>query len=80
MKATLEVTLPWILLLALVVHAGAHLAIAAGFLKRRAFKRAAIALVVPPLAPLWAWKDGMRSRVVAWLAALAVYAIGVAIS
>jgi len=42
--------------------------------------RGPIAFVVPPLAPVWGWQLGMRSRVYAWAGALAVYALGVAVS
>jgi hypothetical protein len=70
--------LPWILLGALVVHAGAHCAIAATFATKRDWRRAALAFVLPPLAPVWGWRSGMRTLVYAWTVALAAYAIGVA--
>lgn len=77
-STTLKVVLPWLLLLALVTHAGAHVAIAARFAIARDWRRAAFALFLPPLAPVWGWRAGMRALVYAWTGALAVYALGVA--
>jgi hypothetical protein len=76
----LTVALPWLLLLALVVHVGAHVAIVVGFVGAREWTRAAIAFFVAPLAPVWGWRAGMHRRVYAWCAALAVYAVGVALA
>jgi hypothetical protein len=42
--------------------------------------RALVGLLVPPLAPWWAWQAGLRARTIVWGAALALYAIGVAVS
>ncbi len=42
--------------------------------------RALVGLLVPPLAPWWAWQAGLRARTIVWGAALALYAIGVAFS
>lgn len=74
----------------LVVLAGAHVAIAVGLglAPRRAGRtradahvlRALVGLLVPPLAPWWAWQAGLRTRTIVWGAALALYAIGVAVS
>ena len=70
--------LPWLLLLALVTHAAAHVAIAVRLAIAREWRCAALALFVPPLAPVWGWRAGMRALVYAWTGALAVYALGVA--
>ena len=67
--------LPYALLVALVAHFAAHVAIVSGLASKRAWMRAALAFVVPPLAPWWGWEAGMRRRVIAWGAALAAYAI-----
>jgi hypothetical protein len=72
--------LPWALLAALFVHCGAHLVIAAAFVRRREWKHALLAFFVPPLAPWWGWRAGMRRQVYVWSAALAVYALGVAVA
>jgi hypothetical protein len=66
------------LLLALLTHAGAHLALAIGFARKREWRRAALGFVLPPLAPLYGWRAGMRAATYAWTATLAVYALGVA--
>jgi hypothetical protein len=73
--------LSWLLAIALLVHASAHVAIAAGLARSPGpWWRGPIALVVPPLAPVWGWRGGMRARVYAWTGALALYALGVAVS
>jgi hypothetical protein len=54
----------------------AHAALVAGLARRPPRWRAAVALVVPPLAPAWGW--AMRGRVIAWSLALAAYAMGIA--
>jgi hypothetical protein len=69
-----------LLLVALVVFVAAHLALVAGIARREAWWRAGVALVVAPLAPWWGWHAGMRRRTIAWGAALAVYAAGLAIA
>lgn len=70
--------LPYALLAALVVHFAAHVWIVVGLAAVRGWARAALAFVVPPLAPWWGWEAGMRRRAVAWGSALAAYAILVA--
>ncbi len=70
--------LAWMLLAALLAHLGAHITIVARFALARSFGRAALAFFLPPLAPLWGWRDGMRAPVYAWTGALALYALGVA--
>ncbi len=76
----LSVLLPWVLLVSLAVHFGAHVAIIVGLVKERAFVRAAVAFFVSPLAVYWAWKAGMRRRVYVWSTALALYALSVALA
>jgi hypothetical protein len=66
------------LAVALVVFVAAHLALVVGLARRRPWWRAVVALAAPPLAPWWGWREGMRARTIAWGAALAFYAIGVA--
>jgi hypothetical protein len=71
--------LGWALAAVLVTHLGAHVAIAGG-LAPRSWGRALLALFVPPLAPVFGWQAGMRARVIAWAVALALYALGVALT
>jgi hypothetical protein len=40
--------------------------------------QAGLALAVPPLAPWWGWRAGMKRTTRTWGAALALYAIGAA--
>jgi hypothetical protein len=74
----MKTVLPWLLLAALVVHLVAHVVIAVAFARERSFKRAALAFFLPPFAPLYGWRAGMRAPVYAWTGALLVYALGIA--
>ncbi len=63
---------------AFAVALAAHVALVATFARRRAWLRAAVALVVAPLAPWWGWREGgkhARAFAVTWVAAVLVYAI-----
>ncbi len=62
-----------------VAWVACHVALAAR-IARVAWWRGAMALVVPPLAPAWGWRLGMRRGAQAWAAAIVAYAIGVAIA
>jgi len=61
------------LAVALVVFATIHATLAAGLARRGAYLRAALALLVPPLAPFWGYQAGLRRAAWAWGAALALY-------
>jgi hypothetical protein len=74
----LKAGLSWLLLAALLAHAGAHVVIAISFARKREWRRAALALLVPPLAPVWGWRAGLRAPVYTWAGGLLVYALGVA--
>ena len=67
----------WLLAAALVVFVGAHVALVVGLGRARSWKVAAVALVLPPLAPWWGWGAGLRKATIAWCAALALYTLGV---
>jgi hypothetical protein len=56
----------------------AHVALVVGLARRHAWLKAVVGLVIAPLAPWWGWQAGMRLRTMAWGAALALYAVGVA--
>jgi hypothetical protein len=65
--------------LAIVLGAfvAAHGALVAGLARGgRTRWRAPLALIVPPLAPWWGYRAGMRLRALAWAAALVLYAFG----
>jgi len=64
------------LAVALAVFLGAHASLVGGLGRRRSWKAALAVIAVPPLGPWWGWAAGMRRRTVAWLASLAVYAMG----
>jgi hypothetical protein len=59
---------------ALAAHVAAHLALVVGLARRRSRWRALIAFAVPPLAPVWGWKD-MPKRARAWAIAFGAYAV-----
>ncbi len=63
----------------LAVFVAAHVVLVAGLARSRAWGRAVVALLVPPLAPWWGWGAGLRAAAIAWCAALALYALGVAL-
>jgi len=64
------------LAIALASFVAAHLAIVANLVRRRAWLKAVAALLVPALAPWWAWDRRANARPLAlvWLAALVAYA------
>jgi hypothetical protein len=70
----------WCLASALTVFLAAHVVLVAGLARRRAWGRAVVALLVPPLAPWWGYREGLRVATIAWCAALAVYALGVIVA
>jgi hypothetical protein len=70
----MDMTIGVALALALTVFAGAHVAIVGGLARRRAWRKALAALLVPPLAPWWAFRLGMRARAYVWLGAVGAYA------
>jgi hypothetical protein len=53
----------------------AHLAIVVGLGRRPPRSRSVVALIVPPLAPYWALREGMSVRGGLWLAAALTYAV-----
>jgi hypothetical protein len=61
----------------LAAFVAAHGMLVGGLARRRAWGRAVVALVVPPLAPWWGWGAGLRVATVVWCAALALYTAGV---
>jgi hypothetical protein len=64
------------LAIVLLAFAAAHAALVAGLAREGTWQRAVLALLVPPLAPWWGYRAGMRLRALAWAAALALYAFG----
>jgi len=50
-----------------------HVALAAALLGREPWWRGAVALVVPPLAPYWAYREQMVLRAAVWTISAVVY-------
>jgi hypothetical protein len=76
--------LDWILVLSLAsafaVTVTAHVAIVASLARRTPRWRAPLALLIPVLAPIWAFAEGMRVRATLWCAGLLVYAAALAVA
>ena len=53
----------------------AHVRLLFGLLARRPRLRALWALLVPPLAPFWAYRERLRGWAAVWAAALVAYAL-----
>ena len=70
-----------LLVASLAALVAAHVALVIGLaqLKPRVWWRPLLAILLPPLAPYWGTRYGMRLRAYAWIAAIALYALGVAI-
>jgi hypothetical protein len=62
-----------VLLTAFATLVTMHLTLAIGLLRRAPRWRAALGLVVPPLAPWWGWREKMRVRSALWGVAAVVY-------
>lgn len=73
MSASMVLFLAVILAFAALVTA--HVLIVAGLFARHPRWHAPIALVVPPLAPYWAAREGMRVRSLVWLMGIVVYGV-----
>jgi hypothetical protein len=43
-------------------------------------RRALAALLVPPLAPFWTYRNGQRGRALVWMGLVAVYALTLVLS
>ena len=72
--------LSYVLLVALVAHAGAHVALLVTLARKKPRYRAVVAFVLPPLAPYYGWLGGASRLALVWLAGLGVYAAGVALA
>ena len=64
--------------LSLALFVTAHVALVAGLARRSPRWRAAVALVVPPLAVVWGNQEKFRTWCAVWLAALALYVVTLA--
>lgn len=64
------------LLLAFATFVTVHVAIVVRLLARREDRwRGAVALVVPPLAPLWSVQRGWKRSAVIWVSSVVVYGV-----
>jgi hypothetical protein len=65
--------------LAMLIAAHVSLVVGLALLRPRVWWRPVLAVLLPPLAPYWGTRHGLRRRTFLWLAAIALYALGVAI-
>ncbi|MBX3199181.1 MAG: hypothetical protein KF894_13705 [Labilithrix sp.] len=70
-----DIVIVALLVVAFALVITTHVAIAIGLAKRTPRWRGAVALVLPPLAPYWAWQERMRTRVGLWAGGLLLYVI-----
>ena len=56
----------------------AHMALSAQLFSRKPRWRGLLALLFPPLAPVWGWSAGLKVWTTLWLIALVVYVAGFA--
>jgi hypothetical protein len=68
------------LVLASALLVTAHVAITYGLAWRTPRWRAPVGFLVMPLAPYWAWREGMRVRAGIWVGALVVYVIATVVA
>ena len=65
-----------VLVVAFATLATVHVAIAVRLaLRARPWWRAVVALTVPPLAPIWAYREGWRRSATLWAAAVLSYTV-----
>jgi hypothetical protein len=63
------------LLVAFATLVTVHVTLAIALSRRAPRWRGPVALIVAPLAPWWAWREGMRLRCGLWGAAALTYAV-----
>jgi hypothetical protein len=63
------------LCLSLGLLAASHVALVAALMARQSRVRGLLALVVPPLAPIWGFEERMHKRAALWVAAFAVHVV-----
>jgi len=78
--ATRDAVLAIGLVVAFAALVTVHVATLFGLARRHHLAQALSGLVLPPLAPCWAFKQGMRARAVAWLASAALYGVALALA
>jgi hypothetical protein len=71
--AALDLALLGLLSAAVGLHLVAHVTLVIGLLRRKPWWRGLVALLVPPLAPLWGYEAKLRRRVTLWVVSLAIY-------
>jgi hypothetical protein len=70
-----DIVLLSFLMVAFATLLTAHVALTIGLARHGPRARAVAAFFVPPLAPYWGWRDGMRRRGVLWGVAAISYVV-----
>jgi hypothetical protein len=69
------------LLIAFATLVTVHIALASRLvLRTRPRWRGVLALLVPPLAPIWAFREGWRASGLVWIAAVVAYIVALIVS
>ena len=68
------------LLVAFATLVTVHVAIVFGLAQKQPRWRAVAAFFVPPLAPYWAFRDGMAVRAAIWIGSIILYAAALALA
>jgi hypothetical protein len=67
------------MILAFALLVTVHASLVFGLAGKKPRWRALVGLVVPPLAPIWGWRERMHKRAVMWLSCAVLYAISLAL-
>lgn len=65
---------------ALVAYLAAHVTLAVALARRARWTAGLVALLVPPLAPYWGYREGLTRLSLAWIAAFVLYTTLVAVA
>lgn len=76
----MSLALPWVLALTLTVHVGTHLVLVVRLAQQTTALRGLAAFVLPPLAPFWGFREGLKKTAIVWTSTLALYALAVALA
>lgn len=68
-----------VLVVAFATLVTAHVTLVAALAARPPRWRAAAALLIAPLAPVWGWRES-RARSVAWIASAVIYAVALTLA
>jgi hypothetical protein len=80
MNATRDAALTIGLAVAFATLLAAHVATLFGLARNRYIGATLVGLVLPPVAPFWAFIRGMRGRAILWIASAALYVVALVLA